>query len=90
MKEREVGLDGVTLNYKLSNLPPPSILQASTRPGEVGTQRCRDCLIRRACSTAKSIQQIRGLSSGTKKAGLSPETPQASNQEAGEDMGPGH
>ena len=35
----------------------------------------------------KAVQQIRALSPGTKKQVCAPETPQASNQEAGEEMG---
>jgi hypothetical protein len=43
------------------------------------------CMIRLACSTAKDIQQMRGLSTSTKSQVCAPETLQASNQKAGED-----
>jgi hypothetical protein len=76
----------VTLNYKLSNLPPPELSRRLL--GQGWHTALPDCLICLACSTAKSIQQIRGVSPGTKKQVCGPDTLQASNQEVGEDMWP--
>jgi hypothetical protein len=76
----------VTLNYKLSNLPPPKLSWRLL--GQGWHTALPDCLICLACSTAKSIQQIRGVSLGTKKQVCGPDTLQASNQEVGEDIGP--
>jgi hypothetical protein len=74
------------LNYKLSNLPPPKLSRRLL--GQGWHTALPDCLICLACSTAKSIQQIRGVSPGTKKQVCGPDTLQASNQEVGEDMWP--
>lgn len=74
------------MNYKLSNLPPPELSRRLL--GQGWHTALPDCLICLACSTAKSIQQIRGVSPGTKKQVCGPDTLQASNQEVGEDMWP--
>lgn len=76
----------MTLNYKLSNLPPPKLSRRLL--GQGWHTALPDCLICLACSTAKSIQQIRGVSPGTKEQVCGPDTLQASNQEVGEDMWP--